>query len=258
VENAENIGFGRANNLAFRRARGEFVLLLNPDTVVIDGAADRMLALMRQRPDAACIGSRLLNADGSFQRWTGGGQPTLANCAAHFLLLYKILPARILPPPLYLEDQPPAEREVGWVSGACMMLRRSAVPEPLFDERFFMYCEDLDLCARLIAAGWKVLYAPAAAVIHLDGRSMALQTPEIRVSQMRSLRHVFAQRHGRAQLFLYDLVILAGFSIRYALALLPFGRFGRDFRVAEERGRRFVGEAVRSLVRSLVARWYTD
>jgi hypothetical protein len=128
-----------------------------------------------------------------------------------------------------------------------------ALEDQLFDERLFMYCEDVELCARLIAAGWKVVYTPAAAVVHLDGRSLDLQTPEIRVSQMRSLRHVFAERHGSGALFLYDWAVLAGFSIRYVVAILPFGGFRGGFRAAEERGRRFVAEALRALV----GRWYT-
>jgi N-acetylglucosaminyl-diphospho-decaprenol L-rhamnosyltransferase len=254
VANPENVGFAKANNQAFALARGEFILLLNPDTVVLDNAAGRMLAVMASRPDVAALGCRLLNADRSFQRWTGGSQPTLANCTAHFLLLHKVLPNWMLPRSLYLEDQPLAGREVGWVSGACMMLRRGALEGRLFDERLFMYCEDVELCARLIRAGWKVFFAPGPAIVHLDGRSLALQTPEIRVSQMRSLRQVFKERHSRGALFLYDMVILAGFSMRYVISIQPFAGSGRDARKAEERGRRFVGEAFRSLVQ----RWYTD
>jgi GT2 family glycosyltransferase len=252
LANSENVGFSKANNQAFALSRGEFILLLNPDTLVLDDTIHRMLARMEQRPDAACLGCRLLNADRSFQRWTGGSQPTLTNCTAHFLLLHKLLPQWMLPRSLYLEDQPLSDRDVGWVSGACMMVRRSALDGRLFDERLFMYCEDVEMCARLIHAGWKVVFTPEPAIVHLDGRSLALQTPEIRVSQMRSLRHVFAERHSRGSLFLYDMVILAGFSMRYVISILPFGLFGRGFREAEERGRRFVGEALRSLV----GRWH--
>jgi N-acetylglucosaminyl-diphospho-decaprenol L-rhamnosyltransferase len=255
LSNPENIGFGRANNQAFRIARGEFILLLNPDTVVLDHAIDGMLDILNSREDAACLGCRLQNGDGSFQRWNGGNQPTMANCASHFLLLHKVLPQRLLPAPLYLEAEPQQDQKMGWVSGACMLLRRRALDGALFDDRFFMYCEDLDLCARLTASGWNVLYTPRVSVVHLDGRSLALQTSAIRVAQMRSLRQVFADRHSAVSLLVYDLVILAGFSMRYAIsAVLPIARLGRDFRAAEERGRRFVAEAFRALM----GRWYTD
>jgi GT2 family glycosyltransferase len=250
LANATNLGFGRANNQAFRSARGRFILLLNPDTVVLDGAVDRMLDMMEEDPRIGALGCRMLNGDGSTQRWTGGSQPTLVNLASHFLLLHKVLPSSLLPEPLYMEQEHRSDCEVGWLSGACLLLRAEALEGELFDESLFMYCEDLDLCSRLKAKGWKVVYTPRASIVHLDGRSLALQTPEIKVSQMRSLRRVFSRRRGSACLWVYDLVILAGFAMRYAASIvLPVVRAGQGFRESEQRGRRFLGEAWRALVR---------
>src|SRR5262249_36157115 len=79
IANRENVGFGRANDHAFPFCRGRYVLLLNPDTVVLDHAADRMLEIMEARPEIGALGCRLLNSDGTFQRWTGGNLPRLLN-----------------------------------------------------------------------------------------------------------------------------------------------------------------------------------
>lgn len=248
--NRENLGFGRANNQAFRTCRGRYVLLLNPDTAVRDRAVDRMLQTMERRPDVGVVGCRLVGADGSFQRWTGGHVPTLPNVICHFLLANKVLPARLLPPPLYLESDPSADLEVGWVSGACMLLRREALGNTIFDERFFLYGEDLQLCDRLSRAGWKVVYTPAASIVHHEGRSFeAAQSPAVKGSKLRGLRQVFALSHGSAACLCYDLVVAAGFLLRSALfALAARARPGHGLEARAARSRRFLGEAVRTLV----------
>jgi GT2 family glycosyltransferase len=244
IINHENVGFGRANDQAYRLCRGRYVLLLNPDTVVLDHAADRMLEVMERRPDIGALGCRLLNSDQSFQRWTGGNSPRLLNVSCHFLLLYHFLPKAILPPPLYLENEPSRDVEVGWVSGACMLLRREALGAMIFDERFFIYGEDLELCERLRLGEWKVVYTPAAAIIHHQGRSLAQQTVEVQHSKMRGLRVVFAMRNSRSLLPAYDLVLLAGFFMRYvAFSIGGVVRPSRGYSERASVSRRCMGEA---------------
>jgi GT2 family glycosyltransferase len=249
IANRENVGFGRANDQAFRICRGRYVLLLNPDTVVLDHAVDRMLATMDARTDVGVLGCRLLNTDGSFQRWTGGNSPRLSNVACNFLLLNRLLPEALLPPPLYLESEPTRDVEVGWVSGACMLLRRSALRTQIFDERFFLYGEDLELCDRLRLGEWKVVYTPSARIIHHQGRSLAQQTLAVQHNKMQGLRVVFAMRNSASLLPLYDLIILAGFAMRTVLfAIAALVRPGHGY---SERGivsRRCLAEAFSSLV----------
>lgn len=247
--NHENVGFGRANNQAFQQCRGKYVLLLNPDTLVLDHAVDRLVAMLEQSTDVAALGCRLVSGDGSFQRWTGGSQPNLANVTCHFLFLNRLLPAALLPRPLYLESDPDHDLAVGWVSGACMMLRRQALAAQVFDEKFFLYCEDLDLCDRLIASGWKVVYTPSAQIVHYDGRSLETQSSEVKVSKLRSLRQVFSSKHGRVSLLLYDLVVAIGFSMRrLALGLAARLRPGQGFEGRAEKSRQFQAEALRALL----------
>ena len=249
LANRENLGFAKANNQAFRICRGQYVLLLNPDTVVLDHAVDRMLEMMEARRDMAALGCRLLNADGSIQPWTGGYPPSLPNVICHFLFVNKLLPAKILPRPLYLQSEPAQDLEVGWVSGACMLLRKEALGETIFDERFFLYGEDLDLCDRLVAAGWKVVYTPRAQIVHLDGRSLEGQSSEIQVSKLRNLRKLFAARHGRVSLLLYDVVVAAGFLIRFlAFGVAALLRPGRGYEARAAKSRQFQAEAFRALM----------
>jgi N-acetylglucosaminyl-diphospho-decaprenol L-rhamnosyltransferase len=249
LANSENLGFGKANNQALAFCHGKYILLLNPDTVVLDHAVDRMVHILEVRRDVAALGCRLQNADGFFQRWTGGSPPNWPNVICHFLMIYRVLPARILPPPLYLETEPAEDTEVGWVSGACMLLRREALGDRIFDDRFFMYGEDLDLCDRLARTGWKVVYTPVARIVHYEGRSLEGQTPEIQMSKLRSLREVFAMRNGRKFLLIYDVVVSVGFLVRtlvYALAACT--RPGRGFGARATMRSRYLAEAVRELL----------
>jgi hypothetical protein len=249
IPNHENVGFGRANNQAFLASRGRYVLLLNPDTVVLDHAADHMVATMQADPRIGALGCSLLNTDGSFQRWTGGNSPRLFNVFCHFLLLYRLLPKAILPPPLYLESEPSRDVEVGWVSGACLLLRREALRTMIFDERFFMYGEDVELCERLRLGEWKVVYTPAARIIHHQGRSLAQQTVEVQHSKMRGLRVVFAMRNSPALMPAYDLVLLVGFFVRsVGFAVAAAIRPGRGYSERGAVSRRCLSEAFWSLL----------
>jgi N-acetylglucosaminyl-diphospho-decaprenol L-rhamnosyltransferase len=250
LANKENLGFGKANNLAFAISRGKYVLLLNPDTLVVEHAVDRMLKILEERPDLGALGCSLLNVDRSFQRWTGGNVPNLGNVACHFLFLNKIFPPSLLPLPIYLEHEPAQDLDVGWVSGACMLLRREALGKTIFDERFFLYGEDMDLCDRLIRGGWKVLYTPHARIVHLEGRSLQRQSAEIQVSKVRAMREIFAKRRGRTALFAYDLVVTFGFLMRAALfGLAALLRPGHGYELRTTKSRQFSVEAMRALIR---------
>lgn len=213
ITNPINAGFGAANNQAFRQAKGRYVLLLNPDTLVHAGALDNLLAIMESQPRTAVLGCRVLNADGTYQLHSSGCQPTLLNVACHFLFPGRAFPRMLRPPSLYARDEP-AAGPVGWVSGACMLLRREALGTTIFDERFFLYCEDVDLCARMKAEGWAVAYTPLAEVVHYDGQSFANADPETWLLKVRNLRTLFFLKHGRISRLVFDLVVAAGFASR--------------------------------------------
>lgn len=217
IANPDNPGFGRANNQALPLCRGRYVLLLNPDTVVMDSAVLRMLERMEANPDVAAIGCRLTNADRSLQRWTGGAFPRLWNVASHYLFLDLLLPRGLRAPPLYLTHDAPTDIDVDWVSGACMMLRAAALGGTLFDPRFFMYGEDMELCHRLKLAGHRVLYSPAASIVHFQGASMKQQHGDVLLSALKGPRQFYRQTRGERALWWFDALTVAGFAMRCLL-----------------------------------------
>lgn len=249
VVSDDNLGFGRANNVAFARCRGRAIVLLNPDTVVLDGALDRAVARLEARADVGALGTRLLNADGTLQRWTGGALPGLRNVARHHLMLDRVLPRAWRGAPLFLEADVAEDVDVDWVSGACMVLRREALDGRLFDERYFMYGEDMELCARLRGAGWAVTYSPAATIVHHQGRSMDQQSGAILLTSLKGPRAFYRQRHGARTVWLYDLLTVAGFLLRWlAYSGLAALRARERYAPRAASSRRYMTRAVQVLI----------
>lgn len=217
IANRENVGFGRANNQTLSIARGRFLLLLNPDTLLQDHALDRLLEIMEADPSIWALGCRLVNGDGSLQRWTGGSFPSVWTAACHYLFLNYLLPKPIRPPSLYLDSDVTEAVDVDWVSGAVLLLRRDKLDGKLFDERFFMYGEDMELCHRLKRAGGRIVYSPAATVVHFQGASMKQQSGEVMKSSLEGLRSFHRMAHGGRGLFCIDLLTVVGFGMRYII-----------------------------------------
>jgi len=165
-----NRGFCVANNIVLRQATGPYVLLLNPDTELSSGALDGALRTLQAHADAAVVGVRLVRSDGAFDHAAKRSFPTLVGAMAHFSGLGRLAESG----PLAQYRQPDldehAQGEVDAVTGAFMLLRRSAMIEVgLLDEAYGMYGEDLDWCYRFKAAGWKVLYDGSTTVLHVKG-----------------------------------------------------------------------------------------
>lgn len=242
IESPVNLGFGAGCNRAYRVARGRFVLLLNPDTEVIDHAVDRMLGIMRSRPRAAILGPRLVNEDRSFQPASGGAFPTLRNVAWNYLFLKDILPRALAPPTLFLEGDPQGLSRIDWVSGASMLLRREAIGEQIFDESFFMFGEDMEVCRRVARSGWEVLYTSAHSIVHHHGKSFDQQESlVIRAAAHDGPRRAFKMDHGPISVFLYDSILLVGFLARWPLFwVLSLIRPGRGYEARSRFSRIYV------------------
>jgi GT2 family glycosyltransferase len=217
IVNTDNRGFGQANNQALPLCRGRFVLLLNPDTVVQGQAIRRLIERIEGHSDVAAIGCRLLNADGSLQRWTGGAFPHTANLASHYLFLDRLLPRRLRPSPLYLDADVRSDIEVDWVSGACMILRPAMLDGKLFDPEFFMYAEDMELCHRLKSAGHRILYSPCASIIHYQGASIKQQQGDVLLSSLQGPRQFYRRMRGERAVRWFDRLTITGFALRWAL-----------------------------------------
>ena len=164
-----NAGFGAANNIALRQCHRPYALLLNSDTLVPSGAVDTLRERMLAR-GAVAAGPRLVGKAGRPEVSFGAMLTPFSELVQRWRVRVAARPGHWATDRLkrYLAD----ERFVDWVSGACMLLdTRAAGAAGFFDERFFMYEEDVDLCASLRAAGGRVLFTPAAEVVHLRGRS---------------------------------------------------------------------------------------
>lgn len=233
IENAANYGFGKANNQALPLCGGTHLLLLNPDTLIRDDAVGGMLERMTGDPSLAVLGCRLAYGDGRFQRWTAGRFPSLWSAACHYLFLDKLLPPVLANSSMFLSFDITRDRDVDWISGACLMLRRDAVGDSIFDERYFMYGEDLDLCNRIKQAGGRIRYTPAVTVVHYHGQSTKQQTIDVSANSLQGQRKFFADSHGPAALFVFDAIVIAGFWLRSLLfamsgVLVPAHRQRRD------------------------------
>ena len=251
VANRDNVGFGRANNQALPLCRGRFICLLNPDTVVHDRGIERCVRHLVEHSDIGMLGPRLANLDGSLQRWTGGAFPTVGNVASHHLLLDNVLPPAWRPPSLFLTHDARDPMDVDWVSGACMVLRREAFGETLFDERFFMYGEDMELCHRVRRAGWRVVYFPTVSIVHIQGSSMRQQTDaDVLASSLKGPRRFFAMiEPNPLRRLAFDLLPVIGFLTRWVLYSLaaPLSRNPR-MRTQATACRRYLGSAIRAML----------
>ncbi len=174
VENRDNAGYSRAVNEGFRSTTAPYVLVVNPDMVVIEGAVDALIRFMDSSPRTGVAGGKLLNPDGSLQH----SARTFYNF--RILLLRRTFLGRLFPGAKALRDHLMLDwdhddvREVDWLLGACLMIRRSAAKDVgLMDERYFLYFEDVDLCYKMKQRGWGVVYVPDAVMYHHHRRESA-------------------------------------------------------------------------------------
>jgi GT2 family glycosyltransferase len=219
VENEGNVGFGRANNQALAQAGGDFVLLLNPDTETRPGALASLLRFMLANPAAGVVGARLLNSDGSLQT-SCYPAPSLSRELWFLLHLDRLLAYGQYDMSRWPLDRP---QQVDTLKGACWLMRRQALDQVgYFDERFFMYSEEVELCSRLRRAGWTLHWLPEAVVVHHEGQSTAQAPTEMFLRLYQGKLLYFRKVHGRATARLYKLVLLTAAAARLLLAPLAW------------------------------------
>jgi GT2 family glycosyltransferase len=167
-----NLGLGAGWNRGIEHTQGRWVLILNADAWLTEGSLARLVAFADSRPDAAVVGPRLLNRDGSLQR-SVRGFPTLWRLATEYFFLRKLAPRSQALNAFYAGGFDHDEvRETEFVMGACMLVRRAAIEQVGgLDESFFLFSEETDWCYRFRQAGWKVLFFPGAECVHVGGAS---------------------------------------------------------------------------------------
>jgi GT2 family glycosyltransferase len=221
----ENLGFARANNRAVAQARGQYWLLLNPDTIVSPGAIDVLLEALAGQPRVAAVGPKLVTGDGSVQI-SFERLPSLANEWWRLLHLERIYPSGRDVAAAIWDNRP---RRVEVLAGACLLLRREAVgPAGLFDEEYFVYSEEIDLCDRWHQAGWELQWVPQSVITHFGGQSTRLVADQMFVELYRNKVKFFRKRRGSLSATLYKLILLQAALVRLGLGqlmrLLPMGR----------------------------------
>ncbi len=206
IQNRENLGFAKAVNQGLQKASGRYVLLLNPDAQVKNGAIGQLLSFMEANPDAGIAGAQLLNSDGSKQN-SIANFPSLATELLNKSFLRRLFPKKF----------PGKERNysepigVDSVIGACMMVRRRALDQVgILDEDYFLFLEETDWCYRMKKAGWKIYHVPQAEVDHFQGKSAEEVRKKARVEFYRSRYHFFRKNRGTWQW----LVLLIGLLIK--------------------------------------------
>jgi GT2 family glycosyltransferase len=178
VVNDENRGFTAANNQGLALGRGRYLLLLNPDTEVVDDALTEMCQHMDEHPDVGALGPRLCFPDGSLQP-SRRRFPTLATALVESTIVQEWWSDNRILRRYYMADTADdVVQPVDWVVGACLFVRRQTYEQVgALDEGYFMYSEELDWCRRIKEAGWSIVYLPTATIIHHEGKSSEQVVP---------------------------------------------------------------------------------
>jgi len=223
IENPANLGFTAPMNQALRCATGQFLLLLNPDTLIHPQSLDRLIAFMQEHPQVGICGPKVLNTDGSLQAPCRRGESRPWAVISYFLRLHRLFPgSRLFGGYLlnYMDED--VTHEVAGVAGSCMLVRRQVVDQiGYLDERFFAYQEDADYCFQARRAGWQVYYLPTAQVTHFGGEGG---------SRVQPYRSIYAWHHSywlyyRKNLasdyfFLFNWAFYLAMLVKLLLALL--------------------------------------
>lgn len=233
VENSENVGFAKANNQALKQAKGEYLLLLNSDTIVLPNALKNMAKFMDANPKVGALGAKLLDQNLVLQP-SCRHFPTLFSVLSQFFGLSALFPKSKLFGKYDMGYWDHSQtRKVDCVPGTSLLVRKNTVQEVgLLDENYFMYCEDTDWCYRMNQAGWEVVFLPEAEVIHLGGASAGKTNRGLFYDQtltkefFHSLFYYFDKFHGSLSVLILRILIFLSLIMRMLKWIFTF-LFGR-------------------------------
>lgn len=216
IENRENVGFGRANNQAIQTATGKYTLLINPDTLIEEDTLRVMFEHMENHPNTGAAGCKILNPDGTFADESRRTIPTPWKALGKVLGLATLFPQSKMLAGYYmnwLDENTPSEVPV--ISGSFMFFRTDVLKElDCFDERFFMYGEDIDLCYRLSQTGKVIDYVPSTSIIHYKGESTKKDNIDYIIIFNKALYQFFEKHYSYSYTLLFRMIIVSGIVIR--------------------------------------------
>jgi N-acetylglucosaminyl-diphospho-decaprenol L-rhamnosyltransferase len=217
-----NLGFSAANNVAISAGQAPYVLILNPDTEVTEGALERLLELIDERAEIGICGPKLVLEDGSFDHAAKRSFPTPLGALAHFAGVGRRPGAgrrlaQYRAPELRADEAGPVDA----VNGAFMLIRRAALDQVgLFDEGYWMYMEDLDLCYRFAEAGWITWYEPSATVVHVKaGTSGPARNPRLNRAFHYGMYRFYRKHYARSRSPIVNAAVYAGIGLKLAISL---------------------------------------
>jgi len=231
ISNEKNLGFSKANNRAIKEASGDYIFILNPDTLVQEDTLNTLIDFLESHPDGAAAGCKVLNADGTLQLACRRSTPTPSVVLPKVLGLSRLFPKSKLFGKYnltYLDEDEISE--VDAVSGSCVMVRKSVIDEiGMFDENYFMYGEDLDWFYRMKKAGYKIFYVPDTKIVHYKGESSrAAGFDSIKLfykAQIQFVRKHFSKSKSTLTvMLLYTGIVLRAFfslAIRGGVSIAP-------------------------------------
>lgn len=217
IASEENNGFAAGNNQALRIAKGDYVLLLNSDTIVWKDTLNDIYRYMENHTDVGACGCRVLLENGELDKACKRSFPNVKNS---FFRLFHI-PTNSKDNDYNLDSLPDDEvYEIDCLTGAFMFMRSDALNEAgLLDETFFMYGEDIDLCYRIKQAGWKIIYYGKSKITHLKGASSKKQKSKLIYEFYRAMYIYYNKHHADESLFLVNIVVYIGIAVLCILKL---------------------------------------
>ncbi len=217
LETGGNLGYGKAANLGASGFEGDWLVVANPDVHWEPGALDELLAAGRRWPSAGCLGPAIRTVDGKLYP-SARAFPSLGRGLGHAVFGWW-WPANPWTRSYRAESGSPVEGPAGWLSGSLMLLRRQAWEQVGgFDPKFFMYCEDMDLCRRLAEAGWQNVYVPSAVITHVGGHATRGASAAMLKEHHKAL-YVYLSEHYRGAAWAPLRMLLgAGLFLRYLVA----------------------------------------
>lgn len=219
IQSGSNEGYAGGNNIGFAKARGQYVLFLNPDTIIHQGAFDKLVGRADSDPNIGIVGPAIQHADGARHR-SCFRAPRIREALAKAIWLYRI-PGYTKAygyPGEYREDQYKDEMEVDDVTGCCLLARKAILDEVgVFDEEYFVYFEDTDLCERVRKHGYRIFYDPSASIVHLGWATTIKHEIWCRIQFERNHCRFFAKHRGNRHVWVIGAIQLVNWVMRVFL-----------------------------------------
>jgi len=264
VYNDINLGFAAANNIGIKKARGKYILLLNPDTIPNKNSFQPMISYLEKHDDVGIVGCKIYNAEGEIERSTHSFPSLLkefvhANEFIKNFLGYESKPAIFLRKIFKSKSldsywDHDSIKEVDHVTGACMMVKREVIKKAGFlDEAFFLYNEEVEWSLRIRKAGYKSIFLPDSTIIHLFGHSTKQKVQKqtinkLLVERYRGMFYFFQKHYDFIRLLLFKIIVLQGFGFRLFLNYLASVKVHKDKKSKFLEERKFIKEIL-SLVK---------